>query len=304
MKILKSLETGFNRSARTWKGVLITWFVLLVMTALIALPLKGIMNAGLGQSAITQRLSKGLDLETLLDMGSAWTALTHSFTAGLFLLIMFVVLANAFLTGGLFDSLKNSGSRFSSSVFFGASAKNFFSFLVITLVIGVMLYLAAFLLVGLPLIGIISSGLGNEKTHWLMMKVFIALFVCISLFLLLVADYARAWQVRQEKRASFRAIGFGFSQSFGKCISSWPLMLIIWIIQTAFVFFVIRIIGRAKPSTGLAVFSFFLLSQVLFILRLFIKVWRYGSVTALMEINSESPVQHGSTLVEESTING
>jgi hypothetical protein len=291
MKIFKALGTGLERSAKAWKGVLITWFIFLVLTAFIALPAKSILRAGLGQSTITERLSKGFDIEALTDYGATWSAIAHSFTRGMFLLLLAGIIVNAFITGGLFNSLK-SDSKFSSYEFFGSSARNFFPFLVITLLVSFIIIFTGGLMIGIPLQGVFSPGSGNEKTHFLLLKIFIALFVLLRIFFLLVVDYARAWQVKQEQIACFRALGFGFSRSFGKCLSSWPMMFLIWIIQVAFVFLVFKIIGSLKPATSIGVFGFFLLSQILFIIRIFLKTWRYGSVTALMELNEQPASLH------------
>jgi hypothetical protein len=55
---------------------------------------------------------------------------------------------------------------------------------------------------------------------------------------------------------------------------------------------VIKLIGTWRPATGTGVFVLFLASQVLFILRILIKAWRYGSVTNLMELNDKTtPVE-------------
>jgi hypothetical protein len=286
MKIFKALGSGFKRSSASWKGIMITWFILLLMVAFIALPVKSILRGGVGHSLITERLSGGLDIEALTDLGPAFSAAMHSFTSGLMLLFLAGIIVNAFLTGGLFDSMKNSENKFSFQVFFASSARNFLPFLLITLIVGVILLVLGILLVGLPLQSLLSPGPGDEKTQALTRTILITLYGLITVFFLLVADYARAWQVKNEK-AGFRALGYGFSQAFGKCISSWPMMLLLFILQIIVVFLTIKIIGYMKPTTGTGVLGMFLLSQLLFIIRVFVKTWRYGSVISLSELNAK-----------------
>jgi hypothetical protein len=46
-----------------------------------------------------------------------------------------------------------------------------------------------------------------------------------------------------------------------------------------------KLINAWKPVTGGGVFLLFIVSQIIFFLKAGLKVWRYGSVTALKEIN-------------------
>jgi hypothetical protein len=290
MKIFKALGSGCLRSIKTWKGIIIFWFISLALVSVVALPMKSAMKAGFGQSAITGRLMSGIDIEALSDLGTVYSSLTHYFSAGLLLLLFLWVLVNAFFTGGLFNCLKSNGVKFSSGEFFRASSRNFIPFLGITVIISTILIILALIFIVIPFNGITSSVNPDESVPWNIMFVSVLFYVLISQIFVLVADYARAWQVKNEKPACFRAIGFGFSRTFRRFLSSFPMMLIIWIIQTLFVILVLRVIGRWKPVTGIGIIGLFLLSQFLFFMRLLLKVWRYGSVTTLKELNDPSAV--------------
>lgn len=297
MKIFKALGSGCHRSLKVWKGILIFWFISLSLVSLVALPMKGIMKTGLGQSAITGKLLKGIDVEVLSDLGGVYKSLTHSFSAGLLLLLLLWLLINAFLTGGLFNSLKSNDEKFSAGEFFRASARNFLPFVVITLIISAILILLALLLIVIPMGGVASPDNPNESVPWLILIISVSFYILISQVFVLVADYARAWQVKNEKPACFRALGFGFSRSFRRFLSSFPMMLIIWLVQTMFVVLVFKIIGNWKPASGFGVFGLFLLSQVLLYIRFLLKAWRYGSVTSLKELNDPLPVSDPANII-------
>ena len=286
MKIFKALGSGCHRSLKAWKGILIFWFISLSLAAIIALPMKSAMKTGFGQSTITGKLMNGIDIEALSDLGTVYNSLVHYFSSGLLLLLLLWLLINAFITGGLFNSLKSNEERFSTGEFFKASASNFLPFLGITLIMSTILIFLALILVVLPFRGVFSSKNPNESVPWLIMYISVLLYILISQIFVLVADYARAWQVKNEKSACFHALGFGFSRTFRRFFSSFPMMLIIWIIQALFVFLVLKVIGNWKPVSGIGIIGLFLLSQFLFYMRLSFKVWRYGSVTSLKEMNN------------------
>jgi hypothetical protein len=112
-----------------------------------------------------------------------------------------------------------------------------------------------------------------------------SIFLLLLIILLLVADYSRAWLIASDKPAFFKALGFGFSETFGHFWSSILMMLMIMVIMVLFVWLFSTVIGVWKPATGGGVFLFFLVSQILIFVKILLRMWRYGSVTALMEMN-------------------
>jgi hypothetical protein len=101
--------------------------------------------------------------------------------------------------------------------------------------------------------------------------------------LILVADYARAWQVVHEEKKPFKAIGFGFSTTFKTLSLSYPLMLFMMLVQSGFSVFVMSKLLASKPLTGGGVFLLFIVSQLLFVIKILLRAWRYGCVTSIME---------------------
>lgn len=298
MKIFNAIGNGFLRSAKAWKGVLIVWFFSLLMVSLIALPMKGAMKAAFGKSMITDKLLGGLDVEVLSDLGANLRSLIHFFSSGLFLLLIIGILVYAFFAGGLFNSLRKTDQPFSTSEFFKASAGNFWSFLGISLIISTILGFIGFLVVGLPVSIVSQIESGAEGTPYKVALLSIIVFLIIEAIFFLVADYARAWQVTNEKKSCFKAVGSGFSLTFRTFFSSIGMMLIIVLLQLFFSFLVIKIIGPWKPDSGGSVFLLFLISQLMFFIRVLLRTWRYGSVTSLMELNNPA-----NSLISENVTN-
>jgi hypothetical protein len=287
MKILLAVKSAAFRSLRSWKGILIVWFSSLLLVSMLALPMKGALNSGFGKSMITEKLTDGINIEVFADLGAAFKSLASYFSAGLIIILLTGFLINTFLTGGLFYFLRGSSAKFSAAEFFQASAKFFWSFLVILLIISIIAILIFVLTVVLPVSLVSQAEIPEDGAIFKACIIGFSLFFVLLAILLLVADYARAWQVSEEKNACFRAIGYGFSQTFRTFLSSYPLIIIFMVLQFLYLWFVMKIIPGMKPATGLGVFALLLLSQFLFCIKILFKVWRYGSVTSLKEINTE-----------------
>ncbi len=291
MKIFRSLFTGAGASLRSWKGVLITWLFSLILVSTLALPLRSALNSGFGKSLVTENLRDGFNPAVFMDLGHGLRAIASFFSTGLILLLLIGFLVNVFFAGGLFSSVQKDTGNHSFQEFFRTSAEKFGSFLIISVLMKMIIIFISGIIIVVPLIILTTSSGLSTKTAIIIASISGLLTISVIPTLLLVADYARAWQAANEKHAAFGAIGFGFGESFRSFRSSFPMMLLILIILILYVLFVLLMISGKNPVSGNEAFLLFLLSQLLVFIKIFLKTWRYGSVTALMEAN----------LVKEST---
>jgi hypothetical protein len=285
MKIFKSIGSGALRTLKSWKCVIIVWFVSLLLVSLYVIPVKGIMKAGFGSSAITELLSKGINIDVITDLDQYFYSILSYLSSGFFILLLLGILINTFLAGGLFKSVKGSQEPLSVPCFFRASAKYFWYFLGLYFLIILMIIVSGLLIVGLPAALAAQSESVSAGLATTVGIVFGSIFLLLLVMLLLVADYSRAWLIAADKPAFFKALGFGFSETFGHFWSSFPMMLIIMVIMVMFGWLFCTITGVWKPATGGGVFLFFLVSQLFIFVKILLRTWRYGSVTALMEMN-------------------
>lgn len=286
MKILNSLKTGFLRSVNSWKGIVIIWLCFLLLVSLVAMPMKNSLKAAFGNSMITEKLSSGINTEVYADMEAGFRSLISYFSGGLIMILLVGFLINAFLSGGLFNSLKGISGPFSYSDFFRSSVKNFWSFFVITIMISLLIILLGILIIVIP-VSIVSQA--SPSSEGAAFKTFIcvtSIFFLIFPLLLLAADYARAWQVRQDRNSCFRAMGFGFRQIFRTFISSYTMMLILLIFQLLYGWLVLSVLAGIKPVTESGIILLFIMSQILFFIKIILKTWRYGSVSGMMELKA------------------
>jgi hypothetical protein len=133
MKIFSSLETGFYRSLKSLKGVLIAWLTMFFLAIVFIYPLRGSLSSAFGSSMITEKLADGFDIEVFADLGPALGTLLSFITSGFMLIYFIGFVINAFITSGLFGSVRKGNEKFSAQEFFRAGSKNFWPFFIISL---------------------------------------------------------------------------------------------------------------------------------------------------------------------------
>lgn len=287
MKIFRSLYSGAIVSVKSWKGVLITWLFTLIMVSVLAIPLRGALKSALGNSMITEKLTDGFDPSVLSELGPTLKVVLSFFSAGLFLLLIIGFLINIFFSGGLFNSVRKDVAHRTFQEFFRTSAKHFGSYVVISVLVRMIINFSTGITFAIPVM-IVASGNISTKASVILISAAILLTITVLSILLLVADYARAWQASNERSACFSALGFGFSETFTRFWSSFPMMLLILFIQVLYILSVFFLISGWSTLSGGQVFLLFLTSQILVFGKILLKTWRFGSVTALMEENSKA----------------
>ncbi len=285
MKIRGSLASGFKRALKAWKGVLIVWLVSFVLASLFMTPLKSALRSGFGNSMITERFADGFDLDAFLDLGSSLPSIMSSMASGFLLVLLISVILNAFLTGGLFDALSGEKLKFSTPGFFGAGARNFWSFLMITLTMSFMLIFVSGVVMGVPT-GIASGSESiTERTTFVIQMIALCIVVLLSPVFILAADFARAGKASDPSMSGINAIGFGFSRTFSGFWSAYPMMLLLIVCQLLPAALAFYLIPAWRPVTGKGVSLMLIVTQFILFIRFFLKAWRYGSVTALLDLN-------------------
>lgn len=286
MKIIISLKDGMLRSVKAWKPILIVWVCYILLAGIVAIPMKSVVKAGLGKSMITEKLADGFNFEVFADMGAHFGGISSYLASGLLMIGLAGFILSSFLSGGLFNSLRKSSPGFSSDAFSRSSSGNFWSFLVISLITWVIILILAVVVIVIPVSIVAASEESGEGTIYRIGIIASSFFLLAVTLMFLVADYSRAWQVLHERNNCFKAIGFGFRQAFRAFSASYPLMLIIFLIQLLYGWFVFSVLSVIRPDTEMGIIILFILSQVLFIIKIILKVWRYASVTSMMELTA------------------
>jgi len=285
MKLLSSLKSGFIRSARAWRGIMIMWLSSLMLVSLVAIPLKHALKTDLGNSMITEKLAHGINIEVFADLGSSFRNLGSYFISGFMLIILIGFIINVFLTGGLFSNLRKSSLSFSIQEYLQASAKYFLPFLIVSVFISIIILFLFILICLIPLSIAVQAAASVEGALLKTAIVSGSVYLLLVAILLQVADYSRAWLVSSARPQSLKALGFGFKYTFRTFPSSYSLVLIILLVQFLFGWLVLHIIPGIKPTGEIGIIMLFVLSQSLFVIKIYLKTWRFGSMTNMMELN-------------------
>lgn len=280
MNLIKTLKKGAAVAASSYKPVLLIWFTTLVLTLAVGLPLRSLLNSAFGHTMAVERLSHGFDLGLTIDLGDTFVNLMDALSAGTIVISLAGFVLFTFFTGGLFKRFTTVWGGLRVSDFLKASANNFIPFLKIALLLMIAVAVFSFIIIGIPALVIVPA-VSRASASSEIMYLFDGLWLLAMPVWLFVADYARRWIASTGSHESFRAIGAGFRALREKFWISYGTVFTVMVINGLYFAFAIWFAAVATPARGLLVFLFFIAIQILFILRIFLKAWRYASVCQL-----------------------
>jgi hypothetical protein len=280
MKFIRVLKKGAAAAASSYKLILTMWLITLMVILLVAMPLKNTLKGIFGNSMVTERLTAGFDAGLASDMGQAFGSIVGAAASGGFWLTLVGFFLYTFFTGGLFARFATAYGDFKVAAFMKASANNFLSFLMIAIIMMLLIGIWTALIIGLP-VGIMMALSDGAMPGAKPMILFYAIWALAIPVWLLVADFSRRWIAATGSQRVFRALGAGFGALGKGFFRSYSAMLFIWVLNIAFFIAFLWFGTWTVPEKGGMIFLLFLATQALFILRLFLKAWRYATVSEL-----------------------
>jgi len=277
MNFFTTLKKGAAAAASSYKLILLIWVTALVLTLAVGLPLRVFLSSMFGNSLAIERLADGFDIGLAGDLGKPFGALMASVSAGTFIIGLAGFFLMTFFAGGLFKRFTLAWGGLKVSDFLKASAVNFVPFLKIALLMILIIGAYTIVMTGIPgIVGLIASG--SSVTTGKFFHVFYIIWALGLPVWFFVADASRRWIAATGSRKAFRALGAGFRALKGKFWLSYGIVLTVMVINTVAVIAILWFAAISTPDKGIMVFLFFIATQVLFIIRLFMKAWRYASV--------------------------
>lgn len=280
MRLFSVLKKGACKTAGSYKLLMTMWVITLGMILLVAMPLKLGLKIIFSKSFATDNLLDGFDVGLAGDMGPAFGNLLGSATYGGFLLLVTGFLLYTFFAGGLFARYTTAYGSFKVSAFLKSSAHHFLTYLGIGVITLLLIVVWTLVIIGIP--AAIAGGAADDPFAVLTVAKIMAVVWALGLPLwFLVADRARIWVATTGIRRVFRALGAGFSSLRIGFNVSYLAVLLVFLVNLAFLGLIFAFTAVAVPEQGFLITLFFLATQALFVLRIFLKAWRYATVSEL-----------------------
>jgi len=259
------------------------WIISLAGSLLIVAPLERNLGRLLDGSMASELLYDGFDIDVFADIMYAVMPAIASFSISFFLVTLLVFLANTFVTAGLFRILAGSWKKpYKWKTFFLGADRGFLGFLFIAIIAGVSIILLLLILAGIPLAIAFAAGAGYTLVV-IIGSVAAFLLILALPVVLLTADYARVMLTADKYLGPWKAIVRGFKKVGKRLWKAWVAMIIILIVSALVGFIAWKFTLPSQAVTGGGLFLLLIISQLFIFLKVWIKVIRYGTVTAMEE---------------------
>ena len=280
MSLFKPLRKGAVATASAYKLIFIIWLTLLVLTVAVSFPLRLLLSSMFGSSMTVELLRDGFDVAVAGDMMESFRSLMVGMIGGGMLLGTVGFFLMTFFAGGLFRRFTMPWGGLKISDFLRASSYNFWPFLKIAVVMMIIIALFTALVLLLPA-GVFFAKSVSTQPVGKVVYLFYLLWLLGMPILLFVADAARSRVAATGRTHTFRAIAAGFRTLKKRFLLSYGAMVLVLLVNLVVVLAILWIAAVAMPYTAGGVFLLFLAFQLLFILRLFTKAWRYAAVCSM-----------------------
>ena len=277
MTLVRVLKKGAAAAALSYKQLLVIWVVSLIMILFVSIPLRVMLNAVFGHSMAVMRLTDGFDAGLLGDVGKPFLYLLSAAGAGGLVLLLAGFLLYTFFAGGLFASYTTAWGGLKMTAFIRESARNFLPFLKVNLLTLLIIAGYTFVVLGLPAVARMALSKGSMSEGGSMTFLYFIWILGLPLWLF-VADASRRWIAATGSGKAFRAMGAGFRALKERFWLSYGTVTLILIINAIFVFLSFWYLTCSVPEKGGMILIFFIITQIMFFIRLFMKAWRYASV--------------------------
>jgi hypothetical protein len=296
MTTFKAFITGIRTTNQSVRMVVLLYCINFALAAILALTLRSIISSMVGDSMALQNLIKDFDYTVYTDFMFKHGAKVYVLTSQVVWLILFYMLFNTLLGGGIISIVHSPDQRFSLRRFFEGCGTYFMRFLGLLVIFGLVLFLVGALLS--VILGAIHTGLtGSSVSEVLPITlgvILILVFLFVLMLIVLMADYAKIATVVNDIPSVFRASWTGVkfvSRNFFRAVGLQIIIVIVGILGIVAYLTLENQIGMATPMT---VFLMFIIQQISVGFKCWTRVLTFASETTFFAgVEASRPVTAG-----------
>lgn len=277
MIIFTAYIKGLFKSASYKRMLILIWALNILTALLVAIPFYAISKSTAGHSMLPNELVSEFNFTAVVEWLRKAGSVPRTFLILALCIAVTYYLTWIFISGGIIESLNKN--RFKKKRFWNGSAKNFFRFLGISvLILLVQVILAAIVIGGVSAIikGLKETAVSeNDFAPWILGGT--ALFFLFWLFWSAVSDYAKFYLVKNNSINVFGAFFRTFIFAFKRFFKIYLLRLFLFLTPLPIWYFFWKLSGSITGATGVGLIALFLIRQIFLIVRIWFRVWVYSS---------------------------
>ena len=279
MKIIEAYINGLKTTVKSYKMITLVYTVILFLGLVVAIPFFFGLKSAVGMTISPAKLLKEFDYTSFVEiMKNHGEEIRSSITQGAWIVVLFMVLS-IFLTGGILRTLRQGHKKFGLYNFFAGCGKFFYRFLRLSIYSLVLHFLLA-LIIYIPFGIIVSAGFEHsftEKTIFYIFMAFAGIHLLVSVYLVVITDYARFILVTRDSRKSLKSLWQSAKFVSNKFLGTYFLFILLMVIPFLFFYLYFFMTDRVEFTTGIMILTLFVIQQIFIWMRSAFRVWTFSS---------------------------
>jgi hypothetical protein len=275
MSILQAWSSGFRRGLAEPKMTVLLYVLNFLLAIPLALACRAVLSDGLGSSMAPSNLMPGLDYTVWQDFSNVHGQELSAIIGQLSWIILLSMLLNTFLSGGILSELCAERKKFSASSFFAGCGNFFFRFFRLFLIFGVLLFVTAFLLMGILVAAVdaLTENSTSEITEVWVGVIAAVIFLIPVVLLLMIADYAKVSVVVHDDRSMVKTAWRALKFVIGHLLGTFGLEVLMLLVPLVLFAVYLKLDLAIGMTTGTTIIVMVIIQQLFLLSRAWTKVF-------------------------------
>lgn len=278
MNIVSAYSKGLGHAVRYPRMLLIIYAVNLIISLLVALPMKDVLNQTAGNSMMLSNLVKTYDSAALSDVTQAADMALSALRSQVLWAGVIYLLINIFFTGGILQTVANQ--NFTVGTFFSGCGRNFFKFFLLGLIF-LLVHLFFIAIVSLPT-GFILKALSqrpdfNELVVYKTLAIAFGVYLFFLGYVFMANDYSKSFLILKNSSNIVKAYSKGFRYVNRHFTKAYLLLLFLIVAPLAFFALYFYVDVKVTAISKFVIYLSFALMQFFIMSRIWVRFWILSS---------------------------